>query len=60
MSKKNILSKERLPNGKVQVIFENEDGNRTYEYSGAAARAVMLNRDPGTMKGKLISREGKK
>jgi hypothetical protein len=54
MSKKNIISTEKLPNGKVNVVFECADGLRTYQYSGSSARAFNKGREPSGLSGKLV------
>jgi len=55
MSKKNILSKEKIDNNTVRVTFENPDGHRVYEYRGSSARAVLRGRDPqGLTGGRLV------
>jgi hypothetical protein len=55
MSKKNILSKEKVDNNTVRVTFENADGQRVYEYKGSSARAVLRGKDPqGLTGGRLI------
>ena len=54
MSLENILSKEKLPNGKVRVTFDAHDGHRVYEYSGAAAKLVMKGHDPSGIAGRHI------
>ena len=54
MSRKNILSKEKLPNGRVRVTFDAHDGERIYEYTGMSARALNRGGDPGQLRGKLI------
>lgn len=60
MSKKNIIFTDKLDGGKVRLTFETSSGkNMIYEYSGAAARAVLKGRDPAGMTGKRIE-EGKK
>jgi hypothetical protein len=51
MSKKNILSKDKIDNNTVHVTFENTDGNRVYEYKGSAMRAIMRGRDPQALTG---------
>jgi len=56
MSKKNILDRKQVDNNTVHVTFENIDGNRTYEYKGSSARAIMRGRDPqGLTGGRLVS-----
>lgn len=56
MSKKNILSKEKVDNNTVHVTFENPDGNRVYAYKGASMRAIMRGKDPaGLTGGKLVN-----
>lgn len=54
MSKKNILSQEKLPNGKVHVTFETDQGTMKYEYHGSSARAFLRGSDPVGLRGKLI------
>lgn len=55
MSKKNILSKTKIDNNTVRVVFENEDGQRTYEYKGSSMRAIMRGSDPQSLYGgKLV------
>lgn len=55
MSKKNILSKDKVDNNTVRVTFENPDGHRVYEYKGSSMRAIMRGRDPqGLTGGRLI------
>ncbi len=51
MSKKNILSKEKISNNVVHITFENPDGHRVYEYRGAAMRAIMRGKDPASLTG---------
>ena len=55
MSKKNILSKEKVDNNTVRVTFENPDGQRVYEYRGSSMRAIMRGKDPaGLTGGRLV------
>jgi hypothetical protein len=55
MSKKNILSKNKVDNNTVRVTFENPDGKRVYEYKGSSMRAIMRGKDPATLfGGKLV------
>jgi hypothetical protein len=55
MSKKNILSKDKIDNNTVRVTFENPDGQRVYEYKGSSMRAIMRGRDPqGLTGGRLV------
>jgi hypothetical protein len=55
MSKKNILSKEKKDDQSVHVTFQNDDGTRTYQYRGAAARGILRGKDPAAFTGgKLI------
>jgi hypothetical protein len=54
MSKKNILSQEKMPNGKVRLTFDSADGHRVYEYSGSSARAVLRGTDPSGLVSKLV------
>jgi hypothetical protein len=55
MSKKNILSKEKVDNNTVKVSFENPDGIRTYLFKGASMRAIMRGKDPaGLTGGRLV------
>ena len=51
MSRKNIISKEKIANNVVHVTFENPDGQRRYEFRGAAARSVMRGKDPAALTG---------
>jgi hypothetical protein len=51
MSKKNILSREKIDNNTVRVSFENPDGVRTYEYRGSSMRAIMRGKDPASLTG---------
>jgi hypothetical protein len=51
MSKKNILSKDKIDNNTVHVTFENEDGTRTYVYKGSAMRSIMRGKDPQALTG---------
>ena len=51
MSKKNILSKEKVDNNTVRVTFENADGHRVYEYKGSSMRAIMRGKDPAALTG---------
>jgi len=51
MSKKNILSKDKIDNNTVRVKFENDDGHRVYEYKGAAMRSIMRGKDPAALTG---------
>lgn len=51
MSKKNILSKEKVDNNTVRVKFENPDGHRVYEYKGSSMRAIMRGKDPASLTG---------
>jgi multidrug resistance efflux pump len=53
MSKKNIISKVNVGN-KVQVTFDADDGQRTYEYVGSSARALKRGTDPADLSGRLI------
>lgn len=60
MSKKNIVSKEKVDNNTVRVTFENVDGHRVYEYKGSSARAVLRGRDPqGLTGGRLVEHKVK-
>lgn len=55
MSKKNILSKDKIDNNTVHVTFENPDGTRVYEYKGSSMRAIMRGKDPASLTGgKLV------
>ncbi len=55
MSKKNILSKEKVDNNTVRVTFKNPDGHRVYEYRGSSMRAIMRGKDPaGLTGGRLV------
>jgi len=55
MSKKNILSKDKIDNNTVRVTFENPDGHRVYEYRGAAMRGIMRGKDPAAFSsGRLV------
>lgn len=60
MSKTNILSKTQPSKGVVHVTFRAHDGERTYEYSGAAARGVLKGRDPGAQSGGKLVKHIKK
>lgn len=51
MSKKNILSKDKIDNNTVHVKFENPDGTRTYAYKGAAMRSILRGKDPSALTG---------
>jgi hypothetical protein len=51
MSKKNILSKEKIDNNTVRITFENPDGKRVYEYKGSSMRAIMRGKDPASLTG---------
>ncbi len=51
MSKKNIVSKEKIDNNTVRVTFENPDGTRVYEYKGASMRAIQRGKDPASLTG---------
>jgi len=51
MSKKNILSKDKVDNNTVRVTFENPDGTRTYEFKGSSMRAIMRGKDPAALTG---------
>lgn len=51
MSKKNIVSKDKIDNNTVRVTFENPDGHRVYEYKGSAMRAIMRGKDPASLHG---------
>jgi len=51
MSKKNILSKEKIDNNTTHVTFENPDGIRKYEYKGSASRAIQRGKDPAKLTG---------
>jgi hypothetical protein len=57
MSKKNIVAKEKSPDGKtVRVTFENEDGHRVYEYRGSSMYAINRGTDPaGLTGGRFVS-----
>lgn len=60
MSKKNILSKDKIDNNTVRVTFDNPDGHRVYEFKGASMRAVMRGKDPaGLSGGRLIEHKAK-
>jgi hypothetical protein len=55
MSKKNIISKDKIDNNTVRVKFNNLDGVRVYEYRGASMRAIMRGKDPaGLTGGRLV------
>jgi len=55
MSKKNILSKEKIDNNTIHVTFENPDGTRKYEFRGASMRAIQRGKDPaGLTGGRLV------
>jgi hypothetical protein len=54
VSKKNILSTERLPNGRVRVTFDTDSGHMVYEYHGQSARALNKGTDPSQLMGKLV------
>jgi len=54
MSKKNIIKKENVGN-RVQVTFNTDDGQRTYEFSGSSARALKRGTDPANLSGRLIA-----
>lgn len=55
MSKKNIVSKQKIDNNTVRVTFENDDGHRVYEYKGSSMRAIMRGKDPQSLYGgKLV------
>jgi hypothetical protein len=55
MSKKNIISKDKIDNNIVRVTFENPDGHRVYEFKGSSMRAVMRGKDPsGLTGGRLV------
>jgi len=51
MSKKNIVSKEKVDNNTVHVTFENPDGQRVYVYRGSSMRAIMRGKDPASLTG---------
>lgn len=56
MSKKNILSKDKVDSNTVHVTFENPDGTRTYAYRGAAMRGILRGKDPYAFTGgKLVN-----
>lgn len=60
MSKKNILSKEKIDNNTVRVTFENPDGQRVYEYRGASMRAIQRGKDPASLTGgRLVEHKAK-
>ena len=55
MSKKNIISKDKIDNNTVRVSFTNLDGVRVYEYKGAAMRSIMRGKDPASLtSGRLV------
>ena len=55
MSKKNIVEKIKVDSNTVHVTFENSDGQRRYEFRGAAARSIMRGKDPASLTGgKLV------
>jgi len=55
LSKKNIISKEKIGNNEVHVTFENPDGFRKYSFKGASMRAIMRGKDPaGLTGGRLV------
>lgn len=60
MSKANIISQEKLPNGKVEVVFDTATGPMKYLYSGSSARALLRGSDPGQLAGKRIEERKKK
>lgn len=51
VSKKNIISKEKISDNVVRVTFENPDGHRVYEFKGASMRAIMRGKDPQSLTG---------
>lgn len=58
MSKKNIVSK--IDDGKrIEITFENGDGNRTYEFKGNTAAAIRRGKDPATLIGGKLIRHDK-
>lgn len=55
MSKKNISKIEHVSDNKVHVTFQNDDGQRKYEYTGSSARAIRRGKtDPSQLVGRLI------
>lgn len=60
MSRKNIVSKEKISNNVVHVTFENPDGLRKYEFRGSSMRAIMRGKDPaGLTGGRLVEHKPK-
>ena len=61
MSLKNVIKKEKLDGGKrVRLTFDSHDGERTYEYTGAAARSILKGNDPyDFVSGKLVHHKKK-
>jgi hypothetical protein len=51
VSKKNILSKDKIDNNTVRITFDAADGERTYEYKGSSARAINRGKDPASLTG---------
>lgn len=60
MSKKNIIAREKMPDGKIRLTFDAHDGERVYEYGGSSARALKLGRDPGGLSGGKLVEHRKK
>ncbi len=60
MSKKNIISQEKLSNGRVQVVFDTDSGPMKYEFKGSSARALLRGTDPGQLRGQLLVEHKKK
>jgi hypothetical protein len=60
MSKKNIISKDKIDNNTVRVKFENLDGVRVYEYRGSSMRAIMRGKDPASLTGGRLLEHRKK
>jgi len=53
MSKKNILSQEKLPGGRLRVTFAAADGNRVYEFGPKNAKEFLKGTEPSGLRARL-------
>jgi hypothetical protein len=53
MSKDNIVSQEKLPGGRLRVVFAAADGHRTYEFGPKNAKEFLKGTEPSGLRGRL-------
>jgi hypothetical protein len=53
MSKDNIVSQEKLPGGRLRVVFAAADGHRTYEFGQKNAKEFLKGTEPSGLRGRL-------